>query len=316
VPPTTTPENPPTVRSGSGGRGGGPCVGNCTTSTTVPAGSVLINVGQVLGASTSAVCSAGDYISAYMRRSMNNNSVEVMKLQYFLKNNESLDVDTTGIFDDKTEKAVNAFQTKYSSEVLVPWGINYPTGYVYITTKNKINSIVCNSPMSYTGVVEYKNNVLENVSYEEPVDIVGSVGLISATSTSGEPNPSPNIASVFGAFTDLVEKFLKDISWYPLLILILIILGTVLISRSIIIKDKKPIKAREAMINGSTAIAVGSVLNVLNTVSFILNPQWFISRTNFGMNWLLFLDIVNISAVVFIALMVPGYFYFRGTKKR
>jgi hypothetical protein len=93
-------------------------------------------------------------------------------------------------------------------------------------------------------------------------------------------------------------------------------LGTVLISRSIIIKDKKPIKAREAMINGSTAIAVGSVLNVLNTVSFILNPQWFISRTNFGMNWLLFLDIVNISAVVFIAFMVLGYFYFRGTKKR
>ncbi len=123
---------------GGGGRSGGPCIGyNCPKPATTP--DIMISIGEVLGTSTSGVCMTGDYITTYMRKGMNNNPVEVRKLQYFLKTFESLDVEITGRFDDKTEQAVMVFQARYPLDILAPWDITLPTGYVYITTKNKIN---------------------------------------------------------------------------------------------------------------------------------------------------------------------------------
>lgn len=86
------------------------------------------------------------FIIDYMRIDLDNKKEEVLKLQNFLKNREGYGVEETGIFDEKTDLAVKAFQTKYFNDVLSPWGANSePTGYVYITTKNKINEIVCGS---------------------------------------------------------------------------------------------------------------------------------------------------------------------------
>jgi hypothetical protein len=85
------------------------------------------------------------YLKDYMRIDFTNNDpVEVMKLQAFLINFEGAsNVSINGVFDQSTFDAVSAFQTKYQSDILAPWGETAPTGYVYILTLKKINEIYC-----------------------------------------------------------------------------------------------------------------------------------------------------------------------------
>lgn len=47
----------------------------------------------------------------------------------------------TGYFGSVTQKAVNAFQTKYASDILVPAGVHAPTGRVGAFTLAKLNSL-------------------------------------------------------------------------------------------------------------------------------------------------------------------------------
>lgn len=107
---------------------------------------------QVLGvsATTTSVCS---FITDYMQMGWNNDSFEVKKLQLFLNVFRNMfggvENPVTGYFDAVTDANVKAFQAQYRSEVLDPWytmGIvphNEPTGFVYKTTKWKINDLVC-----------------------------------------------------------------------------------------------------------------------------------------------------------------------------
>jgi len=60
------------------------------------------------------------------------------------------DLETTGFFDQKTFDYVSIFQEKYSGDVLETWGLTGSTGYVYITTKKKINEIFCKREFSLT----------------------------------------------------------------------------------------------------------------------------------------------------------------------
>ncbi len=105
--------------------------------------------GRVLGVSTTAGESCGLYLFDYMKMGMSNNPVEVYKLQAFLIGQGYIGISMTGVFDSATDRAVRAFQEKYRSDVLMPWyadGITStitPTGYVYKTTKWKINDIMC-----------------------------------------------------------------------------------------------------------------------------------------------------------------------------
>ncbi len=68
------------------------------------------------------------------------------KLQLFLRLHEMMDVSITGRYDAQTVAAVNQFQTKYRSDILAPWNLSAPTGYVYVATANKINDMVCGEP--------------------------------------------------------------------------------------------------------------------------------------------------------------------------
>lgn len=73
-----------------------------------------------------------------------NDSVEVSKLQYFLRIVEgNVQVLLTGTYDTATYDAVHAFQKKYASDILAPWGTGKSTGYVYHTTRKKINELWC-----------------------------------------------------------------------------------------------------------------------------------------------------------------------------
>jgi len=84
------------------------------------------------------------YLRDYMRRDFNNDPMEVIKLQAFLKAFEGYDsVTINGVFDQATFDAVSAFQMKYESDILTPWGHTAPTGYVYILTLKKVNEIYC-----------------------------------------------------------------------------------------------------------------------------------------------------------------------------
>ncbi len=106
-------------------------------------------IGQVLGASTSTVpdtskisCSA-PLLTKYMRIGRPNDPAQVKLLQTFLNGEMGVSIPVSGFFGASTAQAVKAFQLKYASTILTPWGLSQPTGYVYKTTEWKINEINC-----------------------------------------------------------------------------------------------------------------------------------------------------------------------------
>ncbi|MDB5238680.1 MAG: hypothetical protein JWO00_15 [Candidatus Parcubacteria bacterium] len=90
-------------------------------------------------------------VTGFLKMGSANNSAEVLKLQTFLKAHEKLDVDATGIFDQKTEAAVEAFQRAYMNDIMGPWGATRATGVVHLTTAKKINQLACGSALTLNG---------------------------------------------------------------------------------------------------------------------------------------------------------------------
>ncbi|MBI4088103.1 hypothetical protein HY418_01840 [Candidatus Kaiserbacteria bacterium] len=110
--------------------------------------------GAVLGASSTAVieeapeCNA--YLTAFIRYGKKDNDTQqVRRLQLVLRDFEHASVEVNGIYDMATLAAVNAFQQKYAAEILTPWGITQPTGYVYLTTRKKVNEVYCNNTKAF-----------------------------------------------------------------------------------------------------------------------------------------------------------------------
>jgi hypothetical protein len=132
TPPTPVPDDSDR-RSSNGGDG------TRTLRTVLPTPTVL-------GASTTNSC---PFLIDFMQIGVSNDSWEVTKLQMFLSIVMGLPTPVTGIFDSTTDANVKLFQERYRSEILDPWyerGIvphNRPTGFVYKTTRWKINDIIC-----------------------------------------------------------------------------------------------------------------------------------------------------------------------------
>ncbi len=145
-----------------------------------------------------AVPASCEYLKEYLRLGANNNPTEVTKLQLFLKNYESASVEVTGFFDLATDKAVRAFQDKYKKDVLDSWNLPSNTGYVYYTTKKKINEIYCQRefPLDETQKSEI-------ASFRALIDRINSVG--SSESVVTLPlvgtNRTTSSGSVAGAAT-------------------------------------------------------------------------------------------------------------------
>jgi hypothetical protein len=130
----------------SGLRGGPPYYFRpySATGSTSAVGKELIVTLPIVGGQCS-------YLKDYLRLGAQNDPAEVNKLQYFLKTFEGFNnLAITGVFDQSTFDAVSAFQQKYKTDVLDPWGYNEPTGYVYITTKKKVNEIYCKTAFPLT----------------------------------------------------------------------------------------------------------------------------------------------------------------------
>ncbi len=125
------------TRGGGGGRSGG--------------GGRRSSGGQILGAETGPT--ACIYLNDHLRRDWDNDTIEVLKLQYFLRDLEGFStLNATGVFDDATFDAVESFQNRYFGDILAPWGHTAPTGFVYILSKKKVNEIFCRSAFPVTAL--------------------------------------------------------------------------------------------------------------------------------------------------------------------
>lgn len=131
-----TPEDPqPQLRGrvGGGTGSGGP--------STQVAGATFDPSG--LGASCPMM-----WIEDFLSIDRANDSEQVLRLQLFL-NTIGIPVPQTGIYDQATFDAVSQFQVLHLAEVLAPWVAEYPqldlspSGMVYLSTRWKINDLVC-----------------------------------------------------------------------------------------------------------------------------------------------------------------------------
>lgn len=138
------------------------------TATPTPAPVVPTNGNSSSGGNSSSSGSRVAYpyacnqFTSFMRYGANNDANQVIKLQTFLRDAEKINVTVNGIFDKQTENAVIAFQNKYNSTIMGPWGSGQGSGYVYITTIKQINKIACSIPLSLNPqelaiINEYKN---------------------------------------------------------------------------------------------------------------------------------------------------------------
>ncbi len=92
---------------------------------------------EVLGASCPV-------LNVYLGLTGQTNDPEAVKVvQSFLNTELGLTLEVNGEYDAATIDAVKAFQSKYSTEILGPWGISDSTGIVFKTTQRMINVLSC-----------------------------------------------------------------------------------------------------------------------------------------------------------------------------
>ena len=125
-----------------------------------------------------------EYLLQYIKLGQPNDELEVRKLETFLNVFEGFSLPVDGVYDQQDYDAVGAFQERYFDDILKPWGHTKRTGYVYYTTRKKINEIVCNQlfPLNaaQTAEVEEFRALLEQLRQQgivpETVVDTGSIG--------------------------------------------------------------------------------------------------------------------------------------------
>ncbi|MDO8565278.1 MAG: peptidoglycan-binding protein [bacterium] len=270
---------PPGPGPGGGGGGGGRSGGSSRPPTPTP---------QVLGATT--IGNFCPFLTSYLRMGANNDTLQVIKLQAFLKSFEGYDyVTINGVFDQATFQAVSAFQLKYKSEILTPWGINAPTGYVYKLTLAKINQIICGSPMPavqgvYHAPVVIKDKVptctcpadKEMGGYKEGAgtSTLSSIPIIGQNISKGQNIDTPDtgypssIAGALFSWPDTAAETMQCLYELLLIIIVLYIIGSVL--EGVLYKDLPENISKRFFVKWG-AIAVGFVLAL---VGAYLLQEW------------------------------------------
>lgn len=268
------------VQPSSGGGGGG--------SSSRSRGTVL--PGEVLG--TATVANFCPFLTTYMRVDFNNDPMQVIRLQAFLKVVEGHDyVTVNGVFDQATLRAVHAFQQKYANEVLRPWGTNQSTGYVYVLTLAKINQILCGTGMPNVTpakqvaapvkpVMDKEGAVIDKeggtcpckegkdggVSSGSPqLPVVGDNGSGSSTVVAGSNGQKDQkdigrvAASIFSAPASGVE-LMQCIYEFLLILIVLYIIGSVL--ENVLYKDG-PENTRKKFLTKWGVMSAGLLLSAV-----------------------------------------------------
>jgi hypothetical protein len=125
-----------------------------------------------------------EYLLSYVRYGGQNDAEQVARLQFVLSHFEGAQIAMTGVYDAATLSAVNAFQVKYADEILAPWSLKGPTGYVYYTTRKKINEVFCEGAK----VFPLTASQLEEV---EEVSVLNERGVTSRTTVRAQGGAAP-----------------------------------------------------------------------------------------------------------------------------
>ena len=112
-------------------------------NVSLPGGGCGSSSGVDVPATSVAIKTCSALITDYLHMGWNNNTEQVRTLQALLNKNLGIAIPITGTFDQTTFEAVKLFQIKYAKEILAPWGISTPTGFVYKTTLAQINALEC-----------------------------------------------------------------------------------------------------------------------------------------------------------------------------
>ncbi len=96
-----------------------------------------------------------------------NDSNEVAQLESFLNEYEGEHLNVNGIYDIEDVAAVKRFQTKYRTAVLDVWKLPEATGYVGITTRLKINSLLQKTTAVCPAFTEYNGGITGIFQSEE-----------------------------------------------------------------------------------------------------------------------------------------------------
>ncbi|MAZ29826.1 hypothetical protein CL655_00910 [bacterium] len=135
---------------------------------------------RVLGASTTCT----PYLTTYLRYGAANDATDTERLNAFLQVYTDEQLEVTDQFTAATERAVRQFQAEQAAEVLAPWGIAGPTGYVYYTTQKRINEIMCEGTVAFP---------LSSVQLQEIAWYRNQRPTI-ASNTGGNPTPEASVA--------------------------------------------------------------------------------------------------------------------------
>jgi uncharacterized delta-60 repeat protein len=137
------------------------------------------------------------YLKSYIYPDTKNTKEDVLSLQNFLNEKQGENLALDGIYDAEDIAALKRYQTKYSSQILLPWGKDEATGRVGKTTTAKINLTMCqgekNTPYFNTYLKQGDNSL-------EVVRLKDFLNLISAP-TSGYPSKGLALSKVFDAKT-------------------------------------------------------------------------------------------------------------------
>ena len=218
--PSDTDESNPTGGGGnppSGGGGGGGSGGAIASQST----------GAVLGASTTPpAVAAGEscdqYLTAFIRSGRANDTEQVKRLQYVLREFEGvMSVEVNGVYDAITLAAVHAFQTKYASEILTPWGISESTGYVYLTTRKKVNEIYCQNTKLFPLTQEEEQRIeraraglpqtSDTASTQTSAGTAQTASAAEVTQAQNSSEGTGASSTSQGAWWDSVSNFLRGI---------------------------------------------------------------------------------------------------------
>ena len=226
---------------GGGGGGGG---GGSSGGSSRPSSSTTSD--QVLGAST--VSDFCPYLLNYLRIGLNNDSIQVIRLQAFLKTFEKFDyVTVNGVFDQATLQAVNEFQLRYKDEILTPWGISQPTGYVYIRTLGKINQILCGTsiqdvhPQVIKDIKAPVNKEMGGYKEDAGTSTLSSIPLIGQDISKGQIPDKPDkghpdsLAAALFTWPDTGAATVKCLYQFLLILIVLYILGSIM--ENVLYKD-------------------------------------------------------------------------------
>ncbi|MHB1330417.1 MAG: peptidoglycan-binding domain-containing protein [Minisyncoccota bacterium] len=233
-------------------------------------------------------------IQDYMRKDFNNDPIEVMKLQAFLKVYMNYDyVTINGSFDEATYTAVGAFQARYAEEILTPWGHTAPTHYVYMLTLKKVNEIFCDHSVPLTSeqqqeIVSFRTLMEQGKapagvqvgSVDSIIDSTTAVIPITSTTTVGVNIPVDKEGSqgqIFGQLTSILfsgPESLKDkmqcIYEFSIIIIVLYVLASVL--RNVLYADVPHYKFKRFVTKWVTIILglLGSIVGAYLLEEFCL----------------------------------------------